>query len=123
MTVAPKTPVTVVARTPNGREIRVTPDGVYLVQPHCDNYWIECQSVPEALFKFANPHEDYAPAAAAAIAKMIVDSWDSEWSIHETAIRGVSEEDRAEISANTHGDSDLDAAVVREIVRICRERQ
>lgn len=33
--------------TPNGREVRIV-DGGYQVQPHNDNYWIRCRTLPEA---------------------------------------------------------------------------
>lgn len=60
---------TVVAYTPNGREIRQTEAGTYVVQPHNDNYWIECRSVQEAMYRYHFPNgefkeeEEYYPCA------------------------------------------------------------
>ncbi len=38
----------VACHTPNGREIRELPGGKFEVQPHNDNYWIECATLEDA---------------------------------------------------------------------------
>ncbi len=39
---------TIECYTPNGREIRRTPGGKFVVQPRNDNYWVECDTIEEA---------------------------------------------------------------------------
>jgi len=38
----------VVCHTPNGREIRLTADGKFVVQPWDDSCWVECDTIEEA---------------------------------------------------------------------------
>ncbi len=106
----------VVCNTPNGREIREV-NGKFEVQPHNDNYWLTCDSVAEAMYRFHFPH---GSLDARRIATMIVDSWGSQWSIDETARVGVSEIDQE--AATELGGDELSAAVIVEIESICRER-
>lgn len=47
----------VVCNTPNGREIRRLPGCRFEVQPHNDNYWIECDSL-EAAYRAYHPDWD-----------------------------------------------------------------
>ncbi len=46
----------VVCHTPNGREIRLV-DKKFVVQPHNDNYWIECDTL-ESAFRAYHPDWD-----------------------------------------------------------------
>jgi hypothetical protein len=102
--------------TPNGREIRFDDaTGLYFVQPHNDNYWIECRSAAEAMYRYHYPSGD---VSARQVAEMIVATWESQESIDLTALRGVSGEDRG--SASEHGE--MAAAIVAEIESICHER-
>lgn len=110
---------TVVAYTPNGREIRQTEAGTYVVQPHNDNYWIECRSAAEALYRYHFPDGD---PSARRIAELIVRGWGSQWSIDETACIGVAEADQETAAEMASGDDSLAAAIVAEIEAICRER-
>jgi hypothetical protein len=48
---------TVVGHTPNGRDIRQTADGKFAVQPHNDNYWIECDTMKQALDAYEHPEK------------------------------------------------------------------
>lgn len=109
----------VVTHTPNGREIREVAEGVFEVQPHNDNYWIRCSSVQEAMYRFHFPSGD---PTARRIAELIVGSWESQWSIDETARVGVAEEDQEAAEEFAAGDSSLASSIVREIENICRER-
>lgn len=111
---------TVICSTPNGREIRQREDGIYEVQPHNDNYWLQCRSVAEAMFRF---HYPTGLPTATQFAEMIVQSWDSQWSISETVRLGVSDQDVKSASEFADGDYTLGFAIVTEIERICRERQ
>lgn len=43
--------------TPNGREIRRTGRGTFVVQPHNDNYWVECATLEDA-FRAYHPEWD-----------------------------------------------------------------
>jgi hypothetical protein len=107
----------VICNTPNGREVRLV-DGRYEVQPHNDNYWISCASVAEAMYRYRFPDGD---PSARTIARMIVDSWGSDWSISETARVGVAEAD-VEAAAEYATSEDMAVAIVAEIESICRER-
>src|SRR5690606_21584582 len=107
---------TVVARTPNGRGIRQEGEK-FVVQPHNDNYWITCGSVAEAMYRYHFPNGE---PTAKRIAKLIVDSWGSEWSIDETARIGVADEDRTEALERAGGDAEMAAAIVAEIEALCR---
>jgi hypothetical protein len=44
-----------VEHTPNGREIRRTANGKYVVQPHNDNYWISCDTLEDARLAYERP--------------------------------------------------------------------
>lgn len=110
---------TVVAHTPNGREIRQVGDDQFEVQPHNDNYWITVRSIPEAMYRYHYPH---GLPTARQFAELIVGSWESQWSIDETATVGVAGEDRESAAEYAEGDSALATAIVSEIERICAER-
>lgn len=111
---------TVICSTPNGREIRKREDGTYEVQPHNDNYWLQCRSVAEAMFRY---HYPSGLPSATQFAEMIVQSWDSQWSIDETVRLGVSDDDVKSAAECAECDEALGFAIVAEIERICRERQ
>lgn len=113
---------TVVAHTPNGREIRLLATGRYEVQPHNDNYWMDCASVEEAMVRYYDPHgysTGYSTVSAAAQA--IIDSWESRWSIEETARVGLADEDQ-DAATKIAERMQVDArAVIAEVLRRCRE--
>lgn len=111
------TTTTKVANTPNGREIRLREDGLYEVQPHNDNYWLQSRTIAGCMYLYHYP--DGIPSARQ-FAELIIDSWDSQWSIDETARIGVSEVDCQ--SALEVGGEDLAAAIITEIEQICLDR-
>lgn len=48
-------PEIAVEHTSNGREIRETAAGTFVVQPHNDNYWIECATIEDARDAYQHP--------------------------------------------------------------------